>query len=213
MFNFPEKKWCYREANESLCESLANELHLPKPIVSLLLQRGLKSSEEIDNFLNPTLAQLPSPSLMKGMNQAVNLLYETLVSRSPVIIYGDYDVDGATGTALLALFFKLVGFKVIYYQPNRLADGYGLHKTSIEKLFEQVRGYSHPLLVTVDCGISALDEVAYAKDLGLKVVITDHHKPPVELPVADAILNPLQPKCKFPFLLGISNNSPISQHI
>lgn len=194
-----KKEWRYRPVDDALGRRLAQELGVPPAIASILIQRGMKSASDIHDFFNPTLSQLPEPFSMKDMRQAAALLHEALVHKKPVIIYGDYDVDGTTGTALLAVFLRQLGLKVTCFQPHRLRHGYGLREESIEELREQVRGDGEPLMITVDCGISDVREAEFAKRLGWTLIITDHHQPSDKLPAADAILNPLQPECGFPY--------------
>lgn len=190
----PIKQWRYRPAEDKdLAGELAASIGMPEVIGALLLQRGVDSAEAAKSFLWPTLSQLPPPHLMKGMGKAVAILVEAIREQRQIIIYGDYDVDGVTGVALLALFLKELGVQCRCCQPSRLQHGYGFSSELIEDACENA------VLVTVDCGISDVDQVARAKEMGLTVIVTDHHQPPTELPVADAILNPLQPGCEFPF--------------
>ena len=132
------------------------------------------------------------------MEKAVEIIMSALKNRARIIIWGDYDVDGISGTCLLLLFFKEIGYQVDYHIPDRLTEGYGLNHKHIETL--QGQGSTHKnLIISVDCGISNHAEVAYAKELGFDVIITDHHTPP-KIPVsADAIINPCQDDCSFPF--------------
>ncbi len=189
-----QKEWRYRPAeNPGLAAKLATSLGMPEVIGSLLLQRGIDSHAAAKSFLWPTLAELPSPLLMKGMDKAVQILGEAICEQRQIIIYGDYDVDGVTGMAVLALFLKDLGVSCHCCQPHRLQNGYGFSADLIKNATKDA------VLVTVDCGISDVAEVARAKELGLSVIVTDHHQPPSELPAADAILNPIQPGCEFPY--------------
>jgi single-stranded-DNA-specific exonuclease len=147
--------------------------------------------------LNPKLASLPSPFDLKGIDAAVSLILDAVSARQQVIIHGDYDVDGITATILLADFIAKLDIEVIYHLPNRMQDGYGVSLDSVAYLADKVR--MPALFITVDCGISANEEVRYAKELGFKVIVTDHHTPPQLLPEADAIINPKQQGCAFPF--------------
>ena len=190
----PARQWRYRPAVDPLAaKELAASVGIPASIGALLIQRGIDTPEAARAFLWPTLAQLPSPSLMKDMDKAVSLLDHAIRNKETIIIYGDYDVDGVTGVAVLALFLKELGVECRCCQPNRLQHGYGFSSELIENTSKNA------IVVTVDCGISDVAEVARAKALGLTVIVTDHHQPPAELPAADAILNPLQPGCEFPF--------------
>ncbi len=170
---------------------------LPRPLLSLLARRGITDQREINDFLHPRLTDLPSPFLMKDMEKATDIFLDTLRNNNSVVIYGDYDVDGISSTALLATFFRCLNIGAGWYLPNRLTDGYGLHVAAIEKLAATVK--MPALLITVDCGITANREIEAAKKLGFTVIVTDHHLPPEELPAAHAILNPKQGECSFPF--------------
>lgn len=190
----PVKKWHYRPTEDKrLAGELSASLGMPEVIGALLLQRGINSPAAARSFLWPTLAQLPSPLLMKDMEKAVLLLADAVHTGRQIIVYGDYDVDGVTGVAVLALFLKALGVECRCCQPSRLDHGYGFSADLVENADKNA------IVVTVDCGISDRVEVARAKGMGLTVIVTDHHQPPPELPGADAILNPLQPGCEFPF--------------
>jgi single-stranded-DNA-specific exonuclease len=159
-----------------------------------LINRGLTDAAATQAFLSPSLHDLSDPFLLRGMEQAVQRLLTALQQGEPMAIYGDYDVDGVTATALLVIFFRELGFNVPFYIPERSSEGYGLNATAIEHLARQgVR-----LLLTVDCGSTAVNEVALARRLGIDVIIMDHHQPPEVLPDAWAVLNPHQPACAYP---------------
>jgi single-stranded-DNA-specific exonuclease len=179
---------------------VASNFRLPEQLGEILYLRGLTSLSSVEKFLHPQLSMLPAPETMKGMAEAIDLLLAAHRDGQPVLIHGDYDVDGITATTLLAAFFQEIGLERVYVIPNRMEERYGLSESSIERLLDQV---GHPrrggVLVTVDCGISAFAEVDYARRQGLRVIITDHHEPQAELPCADAILNPKQQGCLFPF--------------
>jgi single-stranded-DNA-specific exonuclease len=172
---------------------------LPPVIASILAQRGLVEPAAIQLFLSPSLEHLPAPQTMLGLKQAVTLLREALSKRIPVLIYGDYDADGICATALLANFFREIGLIVVCYLPDRLGEGYGLNLEALHRLrlLPELAGQEAPLLVTVDCGITNTMEIAAARNLGFRVIVTDHHQPGPELPPADAILNPKQSDCHF----------------
>lgn len=170
----------------------------------MLYQRGVKTSEEAREFLCPSLASLPSPMSMKGVEEAVTLIIRACREKVPLLVHGDYDVDGITGTALLLEFFREMGAETYCYIPNRLNEKYGLSERSLNKLTSNISNRKG-LVVTVDCGISSLEEVDYLKKCGHRIIITDHHEPPEVLPDADAVLNPKQPGCRlgFPWLSGV----------
>lgn len=184
------------QPDEETCRRLAREMNIPYMIASLLGQRGITDKNEALSFLYPRLADLPSPFLLKDMDRAVDLILQMCRQKGLILIHGDYDVDGVSGTALLSLFFSDLGISTICFQPNRLTEGYGLQKGFIEQ--HKPADKSPALLITVDCGISSHDEVRIARESGYTVIITDHHQPPDRLPDAEAILNPLQPGCSFP---------------
>lgn len=187
---------CYQPERKQ-CNELARELGVPYLIAVLLWQRGLQSPDDAHNFINPQLASLPSPFLMKDMDKAVALVIQALQENWRIYIHGDYDVDGITSSALLARFFRQIGKKTSCYQPDRLKEGYGLQESFIRA--KAPLQNETALLITVDCGISNIREVQIAQDLGFKVIVTDHHMPGSELPSADAILNPRLQECAFPF--------------
>jgi len=179
------------------CLHLAREMNIPYAFAVLLLQRGITTNKMATEFLNPRLDDLPSPLLMKDMEKAVSLVLTAFQRKWPVVIHGDYDVDGTSSTALLALFLKTLNINAVCFIPDRLSEGYGIHKESLSRLAP--KDGTTALLVTVDCGITAVDEIKFAKKLGFRVIVTDHHEPPDQLPEAAAVLNPKQKDCHFPF--------------
>ncbi len=194
-----EKIWEIAPIDHARVSLLAAELELPEPLAAILLGRGVESRAQMARFFAPSLADLPSPFLMKGMTEAVAVVLSALARQAPVIVYGDYDVDGTTGAALLFLFLKNIGFSNVYVcQPHRLLDGYGLHLEAIRRIVPPGVLAQAPLVITVDCGISSNTQVRQLQDLGCQVVVTDHHQPPEELPEAEAVLDPQQKKCGFP---------------
>ncbi len=184
----------------------AATLHIPEALAALLHRRGIVTLPALREFLYPNLSMLPSPDSLKGVQEAVAVIMHALIQQQTVFIHGDYDVDGITATALLLSFFQQTGHQAVFHIPNRLEEGYGLSRRSIDRLLV---GSGHKsregVLVTVDCGISAREEVLYAQELGLQVVITDHHEPLGPVPAADAVINPKQPGCTFasPILSGV----------
>jgi single-stranded-DNA-specific exonuclease len=187
-------QWHVAEPDFATQHVLATTLNLPPLLCQLLINRGITAPEAARTFLSPSLHDLPDPFLLHGMERAVQRLLTALQHGEQIAIYGDYDVDGVTGTALLVTFFGELGLTVPYYIPERTREGYGLNATAVEQLARQgVR-----LLLTVDCGITAVDEIALARRLGMDVIITDHHQPSEVLPEAWALLNPQQPACTYP---------------
>jgi len=191
----------------AFAREVAREFALPPQLGEILHHRGLTSLDQVQKFLYPQLAMLPSPDSMKGMGPAVACILAACQRGKPIFIHGDYDVDGISATALLISFFGEIGMKAAFYIPNRLEEGYGLSRESIDRLLaladpgqlDRPGRLEGGVLISVDCGITAVSEVAYAQGLGLRVVITDHHEPKEELPGAEAILDPKQPGCGFPF--------------
>ncbi len=179
---------------------MADALAIPPAIARLLVQLGITGEDDARDFLGPTFALLPPPRSLLGMNRAVAVIEQALSQKMPVTVYGDYDVDGITATALLVRFFRLLGLAVTPYQPDRLTEGYGLNQLAIRKLHARAMEQhgAAGVLVTVDCGITAVAEVDLARELGFRVVITDHHRPLPQLPSPDALINPRQPGCPFP---------------
>jgi single-stranded-DNA-specific exonuclease len=179
-------------------QQLAKKRNLHPVIVKLLAQRGLQDLASIENFLEPRLADLPHPQEMGGMKEAAALAGQAVITGVPIVIWGDYDVDGTTGTALLVSFFQELGVEVTYTIPNRITHGYGLHVDLLHALAPSKSEEQKMLLITVDCGISANEEIVAAQKMGFQVIVTDHHEPPTGGSFADAVLNPKQSTCTFP---------------
>lgn len=192
-----EKKWEYpNELDSRIIEDLMTQTGLPETVVRLLAARNVVTKEEIELFLYPDKASYHEPFLLRDMDKAVSRITEALVSREKIEIWGDYDVDGITSTAMLYLFFlKWLGLKVEYVIPNRESDGYGLSKAGIKEAYDN----GVTLIITVDCGITSVNEVEFAKSLGVDVIITDHHEPDKELPDAYAIVDPKRTDCTYPY--------------
>ncbi|MBI3872424.1 MAG: DHH family phosphoesterase, partial [candidate division Zixibacteria bacterium] len=170
---------------------LADACHLPQPITRLLMTRRVDTPERIRHFFDPQISELSDPFALVGMKTAVERLGKALRERELVMVYGDYDVDGITSTSLMYLVLNRLGAEVNYYLPNRLIEGYGLSPDGIDQAVES----GAKLILTVDCGITAVEEVEYARSKGIEVLIADHHEPGPSLPAAVAIVNPkLSPK-------------------
>src|SRR3990172_6372722 len=187
--------WKIYPQNTALQEELANSLSILKITAQVLINRGIKSTAEADFFLKGNLDDMHDPFLMKGMEKGVERVLKAKRDNEKVLIFGDYDVDGITATSVLLMTLRELGIEPSFYIPNRLTEGYGLNKDVIKKTKEQ--GFS--LLITVDTGISNFKEVAYAKEIGLDLIVTDHHFPDKKIPDAFAVLNPKQNDCKYPF--------------
>ncbi len=171
------------------------ELGLPPLLAGLLAARGMTERSEVRRLLSPEAEPIPDPMLMKDMDRAAARVRQALEKGELIAVYGDYDVDGITSTCLLTQFLSARGGRVIPYIPSRLGEGYGLNPEAVTALSEQgVR-----LIITVDCGITAVEETALAAGLGVDVVITDHHACKAELPPAAAVVDPHRPDCPYPF--------------
>ncbi|UCD85965.1 MAG: single-stranded-DNA-specific exonuclease RecJ [Deltaproteobacteria bacterium] len=190
-----EKRWKILPSEPELQKRLTEELGLSPLLAQLLINREITEPQQADKFLNSTLSDLHSPFLMEDMDKAVDRVISAIKNRERVCIYGDYDVDGITSTALLKIFLSETGNQPLFYFPHRLNEGRGLNPEALDRLSQQ----GVKLIITVDCGISDNDQVAYANRLGIDVIITDHHEVPEELPAARAILDPWQKGCKFPY--------------
>ena len=184
--------WLLKEVDHDKASHLVGEYGIPHLAAEILLRREI---EDVESFLNPDISLLNDPFLMNDMDKAVNILIKAWKKKEPVLIHGDYDVDGVTGSALLYSFMEKKGWKVDVYIPNRMNDGYGVSAQAIEEYSK--KGFK--VLLTVDCGTTAYESVELAKKLGMKVVITDHHKVVGELPPADAVVNPHRPDDPYPF--------------
>jgi len=180
--------------NEKILE-LEKRVGLHPLVCQILSNRGFKSAEEVEKFLNPSLADLHDPFMMKDMEKAVDRLIQALREREKIVIYGDYDVDGITSISLLVRYLSQLGANVGYYIPHRMVEGYGLSEAGLDSVAEM----GARLIITVDCGISANEAINYANSKGLEMIITDHHEPTGEQsPEAVAILNPKQKEDEYP---------------
>lgn len=187
------KKWEYYDINTKEVEEIQNKYNVSKLVATVISNKKLQSS--IDVFLNPTRRDFYDPFLMPDMEIAVNRIIKAIEDKEKVIIFGDYDVDGITSITVLKKFLKDRGLDVDSYIPNRLNEGYGLNKKAIESIVEQ----KYTLMITVDCGISGIEEVDYANSLGLETVITDHHEPAETLPNALAVVDAKRKDNKYPY--------------
>ncbi|MCK5305506.1 MAG: single-stranded-DNA-specific exonuclease RecJ, partial [Candidatus Omnitrophica bacterium] len=190
-----EKRWRVKKPDERLKAELAKRLGIHPVIAGLLVNRGITAAGEVESFLSSELSGLHSPLLLKDINPAVRRIKEAVEKKEKILIYGDYDADGVTSVALLYTILKKFTPNVIYYIPNRLEEGYDLNKDACGL----AKSREVSLIITVDCGITAVDEVDYLNSLGIDIIITDHHQPQSELPKAHSIINPHQPGCEYPF--------------
>jgi len=187
-------RWVWRASAEEVAAMLGRELGLPRAIARLLSARGVTTPEAAERFLRPRLEDLHDPYRMAGMGEAVERIRRAIACGEPIVIYGDYDVDGVTSLVLLTKTLAQLGARVSFYVPERLREGYGMHAEAIEALAAQ----GGRLLIRVDCGIRAREVVERAKALGMETIVTDHHLPEAELPRAVAVLNPKRPDCAYP---------------
>jgi single-stranded-DNA-specific exonuclease len=191
----PGRKTWKLKPRSSLVSQLVKEAEVTPLQAQLLANRGLTDTNAIQSFLSPRLSQIIDPLRMKGMDEAVKSIVLAMEEHDKITVYGDYDADGLTATALLATFLSHLGLSVATYVPDRLKEGYGLNEAAVKQIQENGTG----LIITVDCGISNDREVNLAKRLGMDVVITDHHLVPSGFRPQCPVINPHQPGCSFPF--------------
>ena len=173
------------------------QLGQPKRLIELLLERGIDTPEKAKKYLTPQKSDLHDPMLMKDMDLAVAVIEDAIAKKEEIVVFGDYDVDGVTATAILLTYLRKRGAKAGFYIPDRHGEGYGLNIAAIEQIATHAK-----LLITVDCGITCPNEVAHAKELGMRVIVTDHHQLGPELPECEAVLNPLLGSYPFRNLCG-----------
>jgi single-stranded-DNA-specific exonuclease len=193
--NLPTTQWLLSSGHQPTQELLARELGISLIISKILTSRNITTTDDAKKYLAPSLRDLHNPFLMQGMQEGVHRLIKAIYSGEKIAIYGDYDADGVTSVVLLLKFLKDIGVPASYYIPNRIDDGYGLHK----KIIRQIKESGVTLLITVDCGISDYEQVDYAKSLGIDVIILDHHEIPGVVPDTVATINPHRDDCQFPF--------------
>ena len=190
------KRWIVREHDAQQVNALAGVLNVSPTIAALLISRGCADEITARKFLRPAHDQLHDPYLMKGVSEAVERLLKAIDAGEPILVYGDYDVDGTTGTAVLLRALNLLGARTGFHVPHRFTEGYGIQQPALEK----ARADGYKLVISVDCGIRAHDPLYWARDNGLDVIITDHHLPDAGegVPPAYAVLNPNQEGCTYP---------------
>ncbi len=191
-----DSKWVLREPSDpEKVDRLATEVGIDKVLADLLIKRGVETFAQARSFFRPSLDNLHDPFLMKDMDVAVERLHRAVVSGESILVYGDYDVDGTTAVALLYSFVRRFTDKVDFYIPDRYDEGYGVSFKGIDYAVESGAG----LIVTLDCGIKAIDKVKYAASKGIDMIICDHHLPEDSLPAAVAVLDPKREDCHYPF--------------
>lgn len=193
--------WEDKPADEARGQDFARDLGVPPVIGRLLAQRGLADADAARNFLDPQLSQLHDPFRLAGMSDAVDRLLGAVARKERIAIHGDYDVDGITSTVMLRRALEILGADVTHFVPERVRDGYGLQPVTIERLHAE----GARVIVSVDCGIRATEAAVRARDLGVDLIITDHHEPEAALPPALAVINPKRADCSYPdkYLAGV----------
>jgi single-stranded-DNA-specific exonuclease len=199
------KVWHLLPHDAAAIDRLSRALRVSPILAQLLLNRHLAEAPQAERFLASPLTGLLEPELLPGVDAAVERIMSAIAEKKKICIYGDYDVDGVTATAILLTCLKLLGAQVEFHVPHRLEDGYGLNKETLQKL--AANGTN--VVVTVDCGIASLDEAEEAARLGMELIITDHHEPKDTLPRASALVHPRLPGTSYPFggLSGASRSS------
>jgi len=190
------KKWLVRQMDDARVAAFARQLGVSPIVAGLLIARGYQDPAAAQAFLHPSLDQLHDPALMLGMSEAVLRLQQAIDNHEPILVYGDYDVDGTTGTAVLLRALRMLGATAGYHVPHRFTEGYGIQQAALERAVRE--GYK--LVVSVDCGIRAHEPLHWARKHALDIIITDHHLPDEDegAPPAWAVLNPNQRGCTYP---------------
>lgn len=189
------KKWQIYQEDEEKIKELEEKFQINGLLARILVNRGIIEENQIKKFLNPKRNDFYNPYEMPDMEIAVERILKAIEQKEKIIIYGDYDVDGITSVTVLKSFLEERGIAISEYIPNRLEEGYGLNKTAVEEIAKK----GNKLMITVDCGISAIEEVEYANQLGIETIVTDHHEPGNELPNAIAVVDTKRKDNKYPF--------------
>jgi single-stranded-DNA-specific exonuclease len=187
--------WLFGVRDEAAETKLAMEIGASPLVAALLIQRGYDTPAKATAFLKPTLNQLHDPSLLPDYELAKREIMDAVTHRNLIYVHGDYDADGVTSTAILTRFLTGIGARVNSHVPHRIHEGYGIHPDAIDRAHQQ----GAKLFLTCDCGISAFDQVEKARELGMRVVVTDHHEPKPILPIAHAVVNPHRSDSTYPF--------------
>ena len=189
------KKWEYYICDQDKVNEISKKFNIDRLLATILANRGICKEDEIRKFLEPTREDFHNPFLLPDMDIAVDTIIKAIEEKENILIYGDYDVDGITSISVLQKFLEERGMNVANHIPNRLEEGYGLNKEAIKQIADD--GYK--LIITVDCGISGIEEIEYANSLGIRTIITDHHEPLDELPKAIAVVDAKRKDNKYPF--------------
>lgn len=191
-----ESRWILEKpADQEVVSRLSAELGIDKVLASLLVKRGVTTFEQARAFFRPSLSDLHDPFLMKDMDVAVERVHKAISTKEKILVYGDYDVDGTTAVSLVYSFLKRFTSQIDFYIPDRYDEGYGVSSKGVEWAAEN--GFT--LIITLDCGIKAIEKTRLAKSNGIDVIICDHHLPEAELPAAIAVLDPKREDCNYPF--------------
>ena len=188
------KKWQIYDTDEDKVNELVTKYDINELLATILVNRDIVDEQKLEIFLNPTRNNFHDPFLMPDMEKAVERIIKAINSKEKVIIYGDYDADGITSITVLKKFLEDVGLNADYYIPNRLNEGYGLNNNAIQKIVEN----NYELMITVDCGISGIEEINYANSLGLETIVTDHHEVGDDIPNAIAVVDAKRKDNKYP---------------
>lgn len=189
------KKWICDFPDKEVVNYLAQELNISKMLAMVLVNRGIKNPEEGKRFLWPEMDDLFDPYRLPDMEVAVNRIMKAIQIGEKICVYGDYDVDGITSVSIMAKTLNTMGADVFYYIPNRMDEGYGLNQQALE----EIRGMGARLVITVDCGITSIDEVAFGNSIGLDIIVTDHHQCQESIPPALGVINPRRTDCDYPY--------------
>src|SRR5680860_884331 len=189
-------RWTLKpKPNRETVSMLASKMGVEIPIASLLVQRGIETFEEAKKFFRPSLEDLHDPFLMKDMDKAIERIERAIELEENIMVFGDYDVDGTTSVALVSSYLKTFYPNVVSYIPDRYKEGYGVSYLGID--FAADNDIS--LIIALDCGIKAIEKVAYASDKNIDFIICDHHRPGAEIPKAVAVLDPKREDCDYPY--------------
>jgi single-stranded-DNA-specific exonuclease len=192
-----EKRWKILESDKAKVQALRDSLSISWPLCHILVQRGIDTFQKAKDYFRPQLSQLHDPFLMKDMEKAVHRILFAINNNQKILVFGDYDVDGTTSVAMMYRFLKKIYKEenLDFYIPHRYREGYGVSKRGIDFAKEN----NFDLIISLDCGIKSVELIQYARAIGLDFIVCDHHLPDDQLPPANAILNPKQKDCKYPF--------------